>query len=235
MRLEDVLFTQGFGTRRECQALICGGEVEFQGQVLRDPEQEIDPEGKSFSVSGHAWPYFARALIAMNKPAMYECSQKPSFHPSVMRLLPAPLRTRGMQPIGRLDVDATGLLLFTDDGALIHRLTHPKKHVEKTYEVQCNRLVTRQQIEKLLEGVLLQGEKMPCKAVRCELLGERQLRLTITSGKYHQVKRMVAAVGNHVDGLHRISIGRYTLPEDLEPGQWVWLDAIQGLFAKQEG
>lgn len=235
MRLEDILFTQGFGTRRECRALIRGAEVEFDGQFVLNPDEQIDPIGKRFAVSGKEWPYFERALIAMNKPAMYECSQKPSFHPSVMSLLPGPLRTRGVQPVGRLDVDATGLLLFTDDGALLHRLTHPKKHVEKTYEVQCNRLIAPQQIQRLLDGVLLQGGKVPCKALRCEALGERKLRLTITSGKYHQVKRMIAAVGNHVDGLHRLSIGSYSLPEGLEPGQWVWLADAQALLAKQEG
>lgn len=231
MRLEEVLFSQGFGTRRECSALIRGGEVEFAGEQLTDPEAQVNPVGQSFCVSGHEWPFYAHALIALNKPAMYECSQKPACHPSVMKLLPAPLRVRGVQPVGRLDVDATGLLLLTDDGALIHRLTHPKKHVPKVYEVTCSAPVSEQQVQKLLAGVLLQGEKVPCAAQSCEQMDVYRLRLTITSGKYHQVKRMVTAAGNHVAALHRTTIGAYCLPENLEPGQWVWLPGPEVIWA----
>src|SRR5690606_4514916 len=125
------------GTRRECAALIASGAVAIDGQVRDDPWQDVSPHGLWLRVNGQDWPYHARALIALHKPAGYECSQRPRHHPGVLSLLPPPLRTRGVQPVGRLDVDATGLLLLTDDGALIHRLTSPKRHVEKVYEVGC--------------------------------------------------------------------------------------------------
>ena len=150
MRLEDVLFTQGFGTRHECRGLIALGRVTFDGREVDDPDETVDPVGKVFTVDDTEWPYHEKALIVLNKPAGYECSQKPLHHPSVMQLLPPPLRVRGLQPVGRLDEDTTGLLLLTDDGALIHRLTHPKKHVAKTYEVSCKHPVTDVMIEKLL-------------------------------------------------------------------------------------
>ncbi|MBQ1765425.1 MAG: 16S rRNA pseudouridine(516) synthase, partial [Aquincola sp.] len=135
MRLAQVLFTQGFGTRRVCAGLIGQGLVSIGGQVADDPDQEVATEGLRFVVQGREWLYQASALVLLHKPAGYECSQKPKHHPSVLLLLPAPLRTRGLQPVGRLDEDTTGLLLLTDDGTLIHKLTSPKHHVPKVYEV----------------------------------------------------------------------------------------------------
>ncbi len=163
----------------------------------------------------------------LHKPAGYECSQKPRHHPSVLSLLPPPLRTRGVQPVGRLDEDTTGLLLLTDDGALIHRLTSPKWHVPKVYEVGTKHPVTDEQIARLLAGVVLDDDPAPVRAAACERTGERALRLTLTEGKYHQVKRMVAAVGNRVETLHRSRFGALALPEALQPGQWQWLPADQ--------
>ncbi len=126
LTLSQVLFSQGFGTRRECEALIRAGRVQIDGTAMIDAAVAVDTRGLQFSVDGVRWPYHARAVVALNKPAGYECSQKPSHHPSVLSLLPPPLRARGVQPVGRLDVDSTGLLLLTDDGALIHRLTSPR-------------------------------------------------------------------------------------------------------------
>ena len=164
MRLEQILFTQGFGTRHECRGLISLGRAAFRSEVLRDPDAEINEEGLLFSVDGEIWPYYEKALIVMNKPAGYECSQKPTHHPSVMTLLPAPLRRRGLQPVGRLDADTTGLLLLTDDGALLHRLTHPKRHVGKRYRVACKHPVSESIVQRLEQGVLLVDEKMPLMA-----------------------------------------------------------------------
>ena len=139
MKLSQLLFSQGFGARRECEGLILAGHVTLDGKVEDDPHREVVPEGLAFGVRGKRWPYHAKALVVLNKPAGYECSQRPKHHPSVMSLLPAPLRVRGLQPVGRLDEDTPGLLLLTDDGALIHRLTSPKHHVPKVYEVTCKR------------------------------------------------------------------------------------------------
>jgi 16S rRNA pseudouridine516 synthase len=224
MKLSQILFTQGFGTRRVCAGLVDAGLVRWKGEVLDDPDVDLDTEGLVLEVEGREWPYHGQALILLHKPAGYECSQKPRHHPSVMTLLPAPLRQRGVQPIGRLDEDTTGLLLLTDDGTLIHRLTSPKKHVPKIYEVGCKHPVTAEQLARLLAGVVLDDDPAPVRAAACEAVGEQGLRLTLTEGKYHQVKRMVAAAGNRVETLHRSTFGPLVLPDDLAAGQWRWVD-----------
>jgi 16S rRNA pseudouridine516 synthase len=223
MKLSQVLFSQGFGARRECEGLILSGHVGIAGSVQDDPWLEVDPEGLVFTVRGEPWPYHAKALVLLHKPAGYECSQKPKHHPSVMSLLPPPLRVRGLQPVGRLDEDTTGLLLMTDDGALIHRLTSPKKHVPKVYEIGTIDPVTDSQVDQLCNGVVLHDDPLPVRAAACERTGDRALRMTLLEGKYHQVKRMVAATGNTVQTLHRSRYGVLALPEDLAPGQWRWL------------
>ncbi len=229
MKLSQILFSQGFGARRECEGLIASGHVKINGQVHDDPFEELSPEGLVVTVRGETWPYHAKALIVMNKPQGVECSQKPKHHMSVYSLLPVPLRRRDLQSIGRLDEDTTGLLLFTDDGALIHRFTHPKKHLNKVYDVTCKHPVTPDQVERLLAGVKLIDDPATVAAAACEVTGELTLKLTLTEGKYHQVKRMLAAVGNRVEGLHRSAFGALTLPADLTPGQWRWLSGPEAV------
>jgi 16S rRNA pseudouridine516 synthase len=228
MKLSQILFTQGFGARRECEGLIASGHVAIGARVVDDPFEDVDTAGLLFSVRGQPWPYHEKALLVMNKPAGHECSQKPKHHPSVYSLLPAPLRRRDVQTVGRLDEDTTGLLLFTDDGALIHRWTSPKRHVAKVYEVGCKHPLSEEQLERLRAGVKLVDDPATVKAADAQATGDRAdglhgLRLTLTDGKYHQVKRMLAAVGNRVESLHRSGFGALQLPPDLAPGQWRWL------------
>ncbi|MEY8875723.1 MAG: pseudouridine synthase [Leptothrix sp. (in: b-proteobacteria)] len=232
MKLSQVLFSQGFGPRRECEGLVLAGEVRLGGEVVDDPFHEVEPVGLQFSVEGQLWPYHAKALIVLNKPAGYECSKKPKHHPSVYSLLPAPFKRRDLQSIGRLDEDTTGLLLFTDDGQLIHRWTSPKHHVPKVYEVGCKHPVDADQIARLLAGVVLHDDPAPVQALAAELTGAFEhaehgtlhgLRLTLAEGKYHQVKRMLAAVSNRVETLSRSGFGAFTLPADLKIGEWRWL------------
>lgn len=227
MQLAQLLFSQGFGTRRACAGLIGAGEVRVDGRVLDDPQVELDVEGLQFEVQGRLWPYHAKALVMLHKPAGYECSRQPRHHPGVLSLLPAPLRTRGVQPVGRLDEDTTGLLLLTDDGPLIHRLTSPKHHVAKVYEVGTKHPVTPEQLERLREGVVLDDDPRPVRAAACEASGERALQLTLTEGRYHQVKRMLAAVGNRVETLHRSRFGALELPAGMAPGEWRFVDAAE--------
>ena len=231
MRLEDILFSQGFGTRRVCAGLIQQGHVTVQGQLQTDAGEFYAPEGLEFTVQGTAWTFHEKAYVLLNKPAGTECSQKPSTWPSIYTLLPAPLRQRpqkaavqGVQAVGRLDQDTTGLLLLTDDGAFIHRMSSPKHHVPKVYEVTTKHPVTDEMVQRLLAGVVLDDDPKPVKAAACEAVSELHLKLTLTEGKYHQVKRMVAAVGNRVEGLHRSQIGGLVLG-DLAPGQWRFLTA----------
>ncbi|MDL2338895.1 MAG: pseudouridine synthase [Pseudomonadota bacterium] len=235
MKLSQVLYSQGFGPRRECEGLIVSGFVTIAGTVCHDPFEDFDQEGLQFTVRGEPWPFREKALIVLNKPAGHECSQKPKHHPSVYSLLPPPLRRRDVQAVGRLDEDTTGLLLMTDDGALIHRWTSPKHHVPKVYEIGCKHPVTAEQVQQLLSGVTLIDDPVPVRAAAAEATGAFEgpqapelgelhgLRMTLTEGKYHQVKRMVAAVGNRVEALHRSRYGALVLPADLAPGQWRWL------------
>jgi 16S rRNA pseudouridine516 synthase len=232
MQLQDVLFLQGFGTRRVCAGLIQQGHVTVAGSPVLDATAEFASAGLRFVVDGVEWPFEEKAYLMLHKPAGTECSRKPSAHPSIYTLLPAPLRqrpqkgaTQGVQAVGRLDQDTTGLLLLTDDGQLIHRMSSPRHHVPKVYEVTCKHEVEPRQVQSLLAGVTLEDDPKPVRAVACEQVGARQLHLTLTEGKYHQVKRMIAAVGNRAEALHRSRIGGLQLPPELQPGQWRWLDA----------
>lgn len=229
MKLAQILYSQGFGTRRECAGLIAHGLVRVGGRVHDDPDEVLPTDGLVFNVRGEDWPYRERALLMLNKPAGVECSQKPKHHMSVYSLLPAPLRLRNVQSVGRLDEDTTGLLVFTDDGSLLHRWTSPRHHLPKVYEVQCKHPVTADQVQRLVSGVQLVDEPGTVRAAACEATGESTLRLTLTEGKYHQVKRMLAAVGNRVEGLHRSAFGVLSLPADLAPGKWRWLDGPQAV------
>jgi len=237
MQIQEILYSQGFGTRRVCAGLIQQGLVAVyqngfrESAVCTDAAAEFEEEGLVVRVQGVDWAYHAKAYLMLHKPAGTECSQRPSAYPSIYTLLPAPLRQRpgkgavnGVQAVGRLDQDTTGLVLLSDDGQFIHRMSSPKKHVPKVYGVTTKHAVEAVQVERLLSGVVLDDDPQPVRAAACVLKGERQMDLTLTEGKYHQVKRMVAAVGNRVEALHRSRIGGLALPEDLQPGQWRWLN-----------
>lgn len=234
MQLQEILYSQGFGTRRVCAGLVQHGHVRVGGELVTDAGAVFEPDGLRFSVDGVAWEYHRKAYLMLHKPAGTECSQRPSAYPSVYTLLPAPLRQRpqkggtdGVQAVGRLDQDTTGLLLLTDDGKFLHRMNSPRHHVPKVYEVTTRHPVDERQRSALLDGVQLDDEPRPVRAAACEITGERALRLVLTEGKYHQVKRMVAAADNRVEGLHRSRIGGLELPADLAPGQWRWLGAAE--------
>ena len=241
MQLQDILYSQGFGTRRVCAGMIQQGLVEVYGSSEpRSPVKQTESATEyvadelRFRVRGVDWIYCEKAYLMLHKPAGTECSQKPSTWPSIYTLLPSPLRLRpqksavqGVQAVGRLDQDTTGLLLLSDDGQFIHRMSSPKKNLPKVYEITAKHALDDVQVNRLLEGVVLDDSPKPVRAAACEIVdadGARpQLRLTLTEGKYHQVKRMLAAVGNRVEGLHRSRIGALELPGDLLPGQWRWL------------
>jgi 16S rRNA pseudouridine516 synthase len=239
MQLQEILYSQGFGTRRVCAGLIQQGLVQVYASnadvapvSCAQAAMDFVANGLRFRVQGVDWPYQEKAYLMLHKPAGTECSQKPSTYPSIYTLLPSPLRLRpqkgavqGVQAVGRLDQDTTGLLLLTDDGKFIHRLSSPRHHVPKVYEVTVKHPLDERQVQQLLAGVVLDDDPKPVHAAACEAVSEFHLRLTLTEGKYHQVKRMVAAVSNRVEGLHRSQIGGLALTPDLAPGQWRWLDA----------
>ena len=239
MQLQDILYSQGFGTRRICAGLIQRGLVQIdlgEGLVACDDAlaDVAVREGLPFEVQGVLWPYHAKAYVLLHKPAGYECSHKPSAWPSLYTLLPPALRQRpqksavqGVQAVGRLDQDTTGMLVLTDDGPLIHRMSSPRHHVPKVYEVTTDDPLDDTQVQRLLAGVVLDDSPKPVKAAACEAVADHHLRLTLTEGKYHQVKRMLAAVGNKVVGLHRSQIGSMPLPAELAPGEWRWISDVE--------
>ena len=223
LTLEKILFSQGFGTRRYCSDLVYADLVKVNGVLAEDPEEKIPTENLQLEVDGQAWEFHEKAYVAFHKPVGYECSHKTSHHPSVYGLLPQPLIERGIQCVGRLDWDTTGLLLLSDDGQFIHKMTSPKKNIGKIYDITTAEPITQKQIDHLLNGVILDDDPKPCFAKACVQKEDKLLAMTIVEGRYHQVKRMLAAVGNHVAGLHRSTIGAYTMPTDLAEGQWRWL------------
>ena len=223
VKLARLLQSQGMGTRRSCIARILAGEVSVNDQVCTNPDALFDPASLEFRVGGETWIYREKIYIALHKPAGYECSRQPVHHPSVFSLLPVPLQQRGIQCVGRLDQDTTGLLLMTDDGGLIHRLTSPSKHIGKVYQVHCKHPIDDAQIDQLRDGVILRDAPAPVAASACTRIASHAVQMTIAEGKYHQVKRMLAAVGNRVEALHRVAVGRYVLPADILPGAWRWL------------
>jgi len=224
MQLERIIHSQGFGSRKECRALIRAGMVVIDGQVVDDPKQDFVAEGLQFEVDGEQWAYRAKAYLMLHKPAGHECSRQPQFHPSVYALLPWPLVERGVQSVGRLDQDSTGLLLFSDDGQFIHAWSSGKKRIPKVYRARLAEPAGQRMIDALLKGVELNDEPELIRAADCVRLDEHNIELTVTEGKYHLVKRMVAAAGNHVEALHRIRIGGLELPLDLLDGEWCWLE-----------
>lgn len=236
MQLDKILQSQGFGNRKTCQLLIKQGRVKVNGEICHNTNAQIDTNDLTLSVDQLELPYYAQVYIALNKAQGVECSQNPQRHRSVFDLFPYHLRTRGLQSVGRLDQDSTGLLLLTDDGKYLHALTHPRRHVPKRYLISTARPITPEQIQALGQGVALHGETGLFAADQIEQHDERQLSFTIHQGIYHQVKRMLAAVGNHVDALERTQIGNLRLQTlNLAQNEWCYLTAEQVVQAAQSG
>lgn len=232
LTLDRILQSQGFGTRKYCRALIADGEVTIRGnngdEIVDDWKAAFETDGLEFTIFDETWRYREHVYIVLNKPSNFECSRKPSHHPGVLTLLPEQFTWRELQPVGRLDHDTTGMLLMSDDGAFIHAQSSPKRHVPKVYVATTADPVSPELVAQLLEGVQLNDEPAPLAAVSCRMLGEHQLEMVLEQGKYHQVKRMLAAAGNHCAALTRVAIGGLTLASlELEEGEWTYLDEAQ--------
>jgi 16S rRNA pseudouridine516 synthase len=227
MTLDKILQCQGFGTRKGCRQLIANGAVHVGGEAVTEYQRAFVPEGLEFTVDDEPWTYRAHLYIALNKPPGYECSRRPSHHPSVLKLLPEQFVLREVQSVGRLDHDTTGLLLLSDDGAFIHALSSPKRHVPKVYVATTHAPVTPELLTRLREGVQLDDEPAPLRA-QVEQLDAHRLEIVLEQGKYHQVKRMLVAAGNHCVALCRVTIGSLKLDElELAEGRWCFLDPAQ--------
>lgn len=228
LSLDRILQSQGIGSRKWCRDLIERGEIAVNGVIVDDYRTAFDTNNLRFTLFGEEWMYREKVYVAMHKPIGVECSRKPSHHPGVMSLLPEEFSWRDVQAVGRLDHDTTGLLLLSDDGAFIHAQSSPKHHVPKLYQAKTAEPVTDGLVEQLLEGVQLHDEPAPLAAVSCRQTGSHQIAIVLEQGKYHQVKRMLAAAGNHCAALHRSAIGGLLLEDlDLDAGEWCYLEAEQ--------
>ncbi len=228
LSLDRILQSQGVGTRKWCRELIADGEVVIGGEPVTDYKASYDTDGLVFTLFDEEWPVREHVYIVINKPPNIECSRKPSHHPGVLTILPEEFTWRDVQPVGRLDHDTTGMLLLSDDGAFIHAQSSPKRHVPKLYLATTADPVTDELVAQLKRGVQLHDEPAPLAAQSCRKVDEHRIEIVLEQGKYHQVKRMLAAAGNHCSALCRTAIGQLTLESlGLEEGEWCYLEQAQ--------
>ncbi|MGK9234850.1 rRNA pseudouridine synthase [Inquilinus limosus] len=219
MKLVRRLANLGYGSRKQVEALLRDGRVTDTED--RPLSAEAQPDHEAVRVDGRPLDPPPGAVLMLNKPAGYTCSTSDPGR-VVYELLPPRFRLRNpiIAPVGRLDRDTTGLLLLTDDGPLLHRIISPKSRIPKVYEATLARDLTGQEAAAFASGTLmLRSETTPLEPAVLQPLGPRRARLTVTEGRYHQVRRMFAAVGNHVEALHRTAIGGLDL-DDLAEGKW---------------
>lgn len=221
MRLDRLLANLGYGSRTEVQRLIKSGRVTRDGDVVRDPAASV--AAPHVEVDGEPLDHPDGVLVLLHKPVGYVCSHNDGEGPTVYDLLPPQWSARNprVESVGRLDKETSGLLVLTDDHALLHRLTSPKHHVEKVYEVTVDDDLDPELVEVFASGTLmLRSEKTPCLPATLEITGARTARVTLTEGRYHQVRRMFGAAGpGRVIGLHRVRFGEWTV-EGLDPKEW---------------
>lgn len=222
IRLDKYLTEVGAGTRTQVKELIRRGCVTIDGETAKRPEMKIAEETAKVSVDGKPCTYQKYRYYMLNKPAGVVSATEDARDRTVLSFLPGEL-TKGLFPVGRLDKDTVGLLLLTNDGGLSHALLSPKKHVPKTYLVQTAKPVSEEALIKLENGVDI-GEKKPTLPAKAEYAedetGKNQIYLTISEGKFHQVKRMLQAVDHEVTALKRVSMGSLVLDETLAEGDF---------------
>lgn len=224
MRLVRQIANLGYGSQREVKIMLRAGRVTLADGTV--PTETTKAAHADIRVDGEVLDPPPGVVVMLNKPAGYTCSTADQGR-VVYELLPPRFmhRTPLVAPVGRLDRDTTGLLLLTDDGALLHRLTSPRHHVPKTYDVTLARPLDGGEGALFASGsLLLRSETTPLLPAVLEVTGACSARLTVTEGRYHQVKRMFAATGNHVESLHRSAVGGLTLGE-LPEGHWRFLTA----------
>ena len=218
MRLDKLLSHLNCGSRKEVQSYIRAGRVAVCGTVERDPAAKVDPDTDSVSLDGREQTYREQRYYMLNKPAGVITASRDERHDTVLELFPEKLR-RGLFAVGRLDKDTEGLLLVTDDGALSHALMSPTRHVSKVYEAEIDGELVPDAAERFASGLTLR-DGTECRPATLEQLPDGRVRVTLHEGKYHQVKRMIAACGATVTYLKRVQLGNVRLDESLAPGEF---------------
>lgn len=228
LRLDKMLVNLGWGSRREIAALARAGKITVNGEICKSPERKIDPEMDKLIVDGASVQYQPHFYLMLHKPAGVVSATQDNFQPTVLSLLPERLQKAGVFPVGRLDKDTEGLLLLTTDGAFSHALTAPRRHIDKVYRAQARGVLEPDAVARFAQGLTLEDGTI-CRpatlAIETQDGGLFVLRITLREGKFHQVKRMVRAVGGEVTALCRLSIGTLTLDPDLPPGAFRELTA----------
>ena len=217
MRLDKLLTECGCGTRSEVKVLLAKGQVRINGKIEKSPKVHADPYEHTITVNDKELNYKAFRYYIMNKPAGYITALCDDYHKTVMDILPSWVIKKDLVPVGRLDKDTEGLLLFTNDGKLNHSLLSPKQHVDKTYYVKTRDEVEAEDIIKLESGLIILDGYMT-KEAKVKKISSHEIELTIVEGKFHQVKEMLKGVGNEVLYLKRISFGKLVLG-DMEIGE----------------
>ena len=232
LRLDRLLANLGYGSRREVLQMAHDERIQLDGETLRDIEQRV-PLIAEFAarlrIDSAALDPLPGMVLMLNKPTGVTCSHKENT-PLVFDLLPERWRRRdpAISAAGRLDKDTSGLLLLTDDGAFLHKIISPKRHIAKRYVATLDQPLRGDEAEIFAAGTLmLHGEDKPLLPALLESISPLEAAVTLTEGRYHQVRRMFAAVKNHVTALRRVAIGGLTLPDDLAPGDFRVLDAAQ--------
>jgi 16S rRNA pseudouridine516 synthase len=223
VRLDRLLANMGYGSRREVSNLARAGKVILDGAAIIAGDQRVPVTPDlitRMTVNGAPLDPPPGVALMLNKPLGVTCSHKEAGE-LVYDLFPQRWRARepALSTVGRLDKDTSGLLLVTDDGALLHRIISPRSHIAKHYVATLARPLEGHEAAAFASGeLMLEGEDKPLLPAHMEVLSPTRARLTITEGRYHQVRRMFAAVGNHVAALHRDQVGGLSLPDDLPPG-----------------
>lgn len=218
-KLIKILQSQGLGTRKDCIRLLRKGYIVIGGKTMTNGAVSVETDGLIYAIGDDTFEYRQNLYGALYKPAGYECSHDPQYNASVFSLFPLQFNNRRVQLAGRLDTDTTGLLLFSDDGTFIHKVTSPKRQIPKTYQVTTKHPVSEESIEALRAGVVLRDSPDPVHATAARKTGDNEIELSVTGGKYHQIKRMIAAIGNRAEQLHRLAVGNITLADlELESG-----------------
>lgn len=237
MRIDKFLSNMGFGSRKDVKVLLKSKAVEVNGEVVRDAKQHVDETADVVSVAGETVEYVEFIYLMMNKPPGVISATEDKYDETVIDLLGEGERHFEPFPVGRLDKDTEGLLLITNDGKLAHELLSPKKHVAKTYFARIDGVVTEEDGEAFRNGVIL-DDGYQTKEAFLRILksgAESEIELTITEGKFHQVKRMFESVGKTVVYLKRLSMGSLPLDPDLELGEYRYLtdEELNGLKEKK--
>ncbi len=217
LRLDKLLTDTGRWSRKESRELIRAGRAAVNGETVRRPEQKADPERDAVAVDGAPLAWSAHSYLMLHKPCGVVTATEDRRDRTVLDLVPEALRRSGLAPVGRLDKDTSGLLLLTDDGAMAHALLSPRRHVDKVYLAGIGGRVGEEDCAAFRAGLVL-ADGTRCLPAELEDLGDGLCRVTIREGKYHQVRRMLAARGHAVRTLCRLSVGPLRLDESLAPG-----------------